>query len=244
MKFLVLEILTNTATFRIPDFQNFHKTFSLPPPTTIIGLTGAALGYSPSEAQDFFDKNNFKFGVYGEFAGKAKDLWKYQKPLKGSELYNYRPEFGSIIIKEFLYKNKFLIALGSEDENWLLQLADAFKNPKFALTLGNSDSLAFVKNMDFIEETVKENKVKNCLAEGDIVDQVLSNPNKNLEYSLFLTADPIAYDIPVRFNYEAPYGRRTIRSVKTYSFITSEMLLNFELPGIKYKGVFIPISTL
>jgi len=47
MEYFVLEIITNTATFRNPDFQNFHKTLNLPPPPTLIGFAGAALGLSP-----------------------------------------------------------------------------------------------------------------------------------------------------------------------------------------------------
>lgn len=49
----VIEIRSVTASFRNPEFQNFHKSFRLPPPTTLIGLAGAALGLSPKSAQDF-----------------------------------------------------------------------------------------------------------------------------------------------------------------------------------------------
>jgi len=118
MNFLIVELFTETATFRNPEFQNFHKTLSLPPPTTLIGLAGAAMGYSPKASQEFFDENEFYFGVFGISSGKAKDTWKYTNKVKGTELYNYHPDyFGSIIAKEILFSNKFVICFGTNNNN-------------------------------------------------------------------------------------------------------------------------------
>jgi len=244
MNIVGIEIITNTATFRNPEFQNFHKTLPLPPPTTIIGLAGAALGFSPKATQDFFIENKFKFGVFGKSLGKAKDLWKYHKPTKGTESYNYYPELGSVIIKEILFTNVFIIAYGSENTDVIKQLLYAFKSPKFALTLGNSDSLAFVKNILTLDKISKNNKIKNCIIEGNVIDKVLNNPNKDLEFSIYQTSEPIAYDLPVRFNYESDYGKRTVSEVGIFSFVAKEMMLNYDVFGVDYKNIFIPICDL
>ena len=244
MEFFVLEIITNTATFRNPEFQNFHKTLPLPPPTTIVGLAGAAMGLSPKSAQDFFVNNSFKYGVFGKSVGKAKDTWKYQKPLKGRELYNYRPEYGSVITKEILFGNRFFIVFGSDNANAVEKLISSFENPRYALTMGNSDSLAFIKNINKIESLTESKTIRNCIVEGNVVDEVLSNPNKDLVFSIYQTAEPIAYDLPVRFNYESDYGKRTVSEIKTFSFVTAEMVLNFNIEGIYYNDLFIPICDL
>jgi len=248
MEFIVLEILINTATFRNPEFQNFHKTLSLPPPTTIMGMAGAAMGMPPKATQDFFDQSNFKFGVYGMSDGKAKDTWKFPNLKKNSlnGFYNYHPNIAisNVINKEILFNNKFFIAFGSDNTDTVNQLVSAFQNPKFALTLGNSDSLAKIKKIETIQGLSKSNRVRNCIVEGNIIDKVLSNPNKNLEFSIYQTAEPIAYDLPVRFEYESDYGKRIVSNIKPFSFITAEMILNFELQGIEYNNIFIPICDL
>ena len=242
MKYFVLEIITKTATFRNPEFQNFHKTLNLPPPTTIIGFAGAAMGLTPKASQDFFETNNCEFGVYGKSEGKAKDTWKYTNKTTGAELYNYHPNyFGSVITKEILFENKFLICFGLENIDTYQQLFSAFQNPKFALTLGNSDSLAFIKTVSEIDKVTEYNIMSNCIIEGNVIDNVFSNANTNTEFSVYENSEPISYDLPTRFNYSDDYGNRTVADVRTFSLIGAEMKLNYDILGVRYYNVFIPL---
>lgn len=238
MKYLIVEIYTETATFRNPDFQNFHKTLLLPPPTTIIGLTGAAMGLTPKKSQDFFEKNEIKIGVYGKSLGITKDLWKY-RDLSGER---------SIIKKEILFKNTFVILFLSEKENVIEEIKEGFENPKYALTMGNSDSLAFIKNLivENIDNISENNYLENCLVEGDIISEVVKNIGNGLELSIYNTSDPITYDLPVKFLYESDYGMRSVIERKPYSFIAKgkKMKLNITKKGVKYKDIFIPLCSL
>jgi len=236
MKYCIVEIITQTATFRNPEFQNFHKTLYLPPPSTIVGLTGAALGLSNKQSYEFFQSNKIRIGVYGESNGITKDLWKYKKS-KGER---------SIINKEILFKNEFFILFVSEDDKIIDQIENSFKYPIYALTMGNSDSLAFIKkihigNIDKFNESLK---LEYCLAEGDIIKECLNNVQNGLEFSIYNTSDPIVYDLPVLFNFESDYGVRSISKRKTFSFVGKEMNLNTSKQGIIYKNVFIPILNL
>jgi len=245
MKYFVLEIITKTATFRNPEFQNFHKTLNLPPPTTIIGFAGAAMGLSPSASQDFFDINNWEFGVYGESKGKSKDTWKYTNITKGADLYNYHPNYlGSVITKEILFDNRFLICFGVENTEAYQQLLQAFYNPKFALTLGNSDSIAFIKNISEINEVQEHNIIKDCIIEGNVIENVFSQMNKDVEFSVYENSEPISYDLPTRFEYKEDYGSRTVSDVNSFSIIGAEMKLNYDIYGVKYNDIFIPLNKL
>ena len=243
MKNFVVEIKCQTASFRNHDFQNFHKSLELPPPTTIIGLTGAALGYSPLQAQDFFDRNQFSIGVSGIYEGKCKDTWKYNKGIRDMRLYN--PELdGSVIKKEFLIKSSFKIAFSSEQKDALDKLKEAFFNPVYALTMGNSDSLALINCIESNLDEVKHNEVENCFVKGDIVSDVMSLAEKgNLNFSIY-SNDMLTYDLPIRFNYENDYGKRAISKIETYSLIGNKMKVNYNLKGIKYKDSFIPLFSI
>lgn len=243
MKNFVIEIKSQTASFRNPDFQNFHKSLELPPPTTIIGLAGAALGYSPLQAQDFFNENEFDIGVYGTYEGKCKDTWKYNKGIRDMRLYNPGLD-GSIIQKEFLIKSKFIIAFSSENNKAVTQLNEAFLSPKYALTMGNSDSLAHLKFIENNIDEIEHDQIENCFVNGDVVSDVMSLAEKgNLSFSIY-SNDMLTYDLPVRFDYENDYGRRSISKIGTFSLIGNTMKINYKLRGISYKNHFIPLFSL
>lgn len=234
MKYCVVEIKTQTATFRNPEFQNFHKSFLLPPPTTLIGLAGAALGLSPKAVQDYFDSNTFQIGVYGKSQGLAKDLWKYNT-------FNGQ---GSIIMKEILFDNHFVLVYGSDNESIISELKEAFLNPVYALSLGNNDSLAKIINVEVHNETVTSKNLESCLVEGDIVAEVFSNVSKSMDFSVYTTSEPITFDLPTQFAYKAEYGVRSVIKRQAISFIGQAMRLNIEKECILYKDIFIPVFTL
>jgi len=240
MKNFVLEIVSQTASFRDPGFQNFHKTLDLPPPTTIMGLCGAAMGLSPMQAQEFFEDGGIMLGVYGNHSGKCNDTWKYNRRFK--EMWKYDPGLdGSVIQKEFLIQSTFYIAFSSGDESKLNTLLSAFQSPIYALTVGNSDSLAFIKAIYQDAETAKSDEVEHCIIDGDIIDEVMRLAPEKMEFSIYQTSEPIAYDLPVRFEYENDYGKRAVSSISTFSIVGQKMKLNYEVEGLKCNGIFIPL---
>lgn len=232
MQALIIELTTQSSTFRNPDFQNFHKSYQLPPPTTLVGLAGAALGLSPMKSQEFFE-DNWEFGVYGKTKGKTNDLWKFTKDIKIQKK--------DILTREILYFNSFVIVFTSKNIDKIKILKNAFESPKYALTLGNSDSIAKIMNIKISDTFIKSKILKNCLVTGDIISDVISNMNNDLEFSIYSTSEPITYDLPVRFKYKSEYGERSISQRKKISFISAEMKLNINKKGILYKDKFIPL---
>lgn len=233
MKFCVVSIKTQTSTFRNPEFQNFHKTYELPPPTTIIGFAGAALGLSPRATQAYFDKDNLWIGTYGTSQGLAKDLWKYRT------FDTKNPS--SILKKEILFNNHFIIVYGSDNYNKVNEIQEAFLNPTYALSLGNNDSLAKIISCEVLAETCKSRDIENCLVAGNIIGEVLDNIKNGLDFSMFSTSEPITFDLPTRFKYETDYGLRKIISRQEISIVGEKFRLNVEKEGISYEGRFIPI---
>jgi CRISPR-associated protein Cas5t len=232
MKYCIIEIKTQTATFRNPEFQNFHKTLPLPPPTTMVGIVGAAMGKSPLDSQCFFEETAFEMGTYCRSTGTANDLWKYND-------FSER----SIILKEVLFQNDVILVYGSNDTSKIDAIIASFENPVYALTLGNSDSLAKVVAINEETNTAESDVVTHCLIEGDIIEEVLSNASNGLDFSIYSTSDPIALDLPTRFTYADGYGIRNVCQRKQFSLITSEMKLNVKKKGIKYKDIFVPLFT-
>lgn len=243
MNNLIIEFKCQTASFRNPNFQNFHKSLELPPPTTIIGLAGAALGLTPLQSQEFFEDSSFKFGISGVYKGKCSDTWKYNKGIRDMRLYDPGLD-GSIIQKEYLINTTFLIAFSSENEGAIENLKEAFENPVYALTMGNSDSLAFVKNIEIKAESADSEVIENCFIQGNVLNDVMSLAEKGkLEFSVY-SNETLTYDLPIRFDYENDYGKRTISKIETYSLIKEKMKLNFKVHGLRYREQFIPLFSI
>ena len=243
MNSFCIEIVSETASFRNPEFQNYHKTLNLPPPSTIIGLAGAAMGISALMAQQFFDDHEIEIGIAGHHKGKMKDTWKYNKRSSAMHLYDPLTD-GSIVKREHLIKNLFFLVFASDNKSVITRLQEAFKNPTFALTMGNSDALAKIKVIHDELIITEDSKVSNCLLAGDAIGEVLKQADKNPVFSIYQSSEPIKFDLPVRFNYKSDYGKRSIARVDTFSFVTIEMQLNFNVRGVRCKNLFIPIFKL
>ena len=246
MTFCVVEFLTQSATFRHPDFQNFHKTLYLPPPTTLIGLAGAAMGLSDKQSHDFFYENDISLGIYGSSEGYTKDLWKFRTKDKKSPT--------SIISKEILCNNHFIIVYGNESEKICRLIESAFLNPIYALTLGNSDSLAkMTANTPMVSNELSYNhEFENCMVEGDIIQDVFENLDVDIEFSLYSSSEPISYDLPVQFKFpKGDYNYREVALRKQFSIVTEKVKVqeNLKKPGVwftdkNYIIRFIPIFNL
>ena len=236
MNYLILKVWTQTSSFRNPDFQNFHKSYLLPPPTALIGFAGAALGFSPKKTQDFFDNNEIKLGIYGKSDGFASDLWKYNS-FKDKEVKK------GIITREMHFINHYILVYASESQELVKQLENAFCHPEYALTLGTSDSLAKIKLLDSCLET-ESYEVENCLIEGNIISEVLLNIDKNISFTIYSTNEPLVYDLPTKFAYESDFGVRRITARKTFSFVQKKMKLNIPISGIEVEEKFIPIFSI
>lgn len=238
-----IELISQTASFRNPEFQNFHKTLEFPPPTTIIGLVGAALGLSPPQAQNFFDQSRIKIGVACQNKGKTIDTWKYNMRTKHMHLYHPLLD-GSVIKRELLIHNHFYICFYSEDEQPITALDNGFSNPFFTLTMGNSDALAKIKAIHRDLVIKKSNNIDSCLVAGDVLGDVFRNATNNVEFSIYQTSEPLTFDLPVRFQYQSDYGKRSVSETRTFSFIGPQMKLNYELEGVWVQDRFIPIFDL
>lgn len=238
--YLVVEALSETASFRIPEYHNYHKTLPLPPPTAVIGMMGAALGLPPEKAQSCFDFIKPELGIYGTYDGIYNDLWKIASTKKVTE--------SSIIQREYLYNNDYILVVGA-DSKTIQKLYEAVSYNKYPITAGNSDSLVKIKNCcvfsnDNIVNTIE---VEHCVLFGDYrqslhfgLDDMV--PNKLYVYKTKFA--PITYNLPFAFDYDSE-GCRTIRMRKEFTFVYTRQELNGVEPlkAFQYEDKRIPLFT-
>lgn len=227
MNYLIVPLHSRTASFRDPEFQNFHRSLPLPPPATCIGLAGAALGLMPADAQAFFTEDEWQLGVAGYSAGIANDLWKFDDFKKGS-----------ILVREILYDNRFTLVFGHKERPRLEQLQRAFSRPVFALCLGPSDSICKVETtaLYITTDTHEERELHQCYVAGDIVADSIRAATMDISatFSIRTTSLPVAQDLPVRFDY-AKDGVRMLRQRRLLSYAQYPIKLPYPVRGIKIE---------
>jgi CRISPR-associated protein Cas5t len=237
-KYLVVEAVSNTASFRIPEFHNYHKTLPLPPVTTIVGIVGAALGKNYQEAQEYFERNVFEIGVYGTSTGHFIDLWKAKK-WKGS-----KPKITdrTIIQREFRANNYYIIIFGNSSMI-IDELKTSFENCVFALTAGNSDSLLKISKLSILSEPEKSitSKFENCILSGNYIDTLELDLEINKKYVFTPMNSPSCYNLPNSFIF-FENNIRKIKERKEFTFVgNSVKSKKYECEAIRYSGKLIPI---
>jgi CRISPR-associated protein Cas5t len=139
--------------------------------------------------------------------------------------------------------NQFWIVYGSENVAAVEQVQLAFLSPVYALTLGASDSLAKVVRVKLTNELVDGSTIGSTLVEGDIVPLILEQALLGGSFSLTISeSDPLAYQLPTRFQYESDYGVRRVVSRRLFSFVgPSVNFKNRTFKGVQIDQVFVPI---
>ncbi|MGI6711757.1 MAG: CRISPR-associated protein Cas5 [Bacillota bacterium] len=173
MFYVTIHSYAVTASFRIPETHTFQQTLPLPPITTLIGILGAAAGWSFEKAIGFCKEKMVQFGVVGTHNGKTKDLWKYHKIKSGETI-------SAVLLREFLTDLEMTIYVAVEDKSIAEEIRRCFLHPYYALTAGNSDDLLKIRKVlpvkfgevvlarDFKETVIGGNHVANYESNIDI----------------------------------------------------------------------------
>jgi CRISPR-associated protein Cas5t len=151
------------ASFRRPLDHNYQRSLPLPPPTTLLGIAGAALGLS--DRQMWADDSPLRQVLVTAWAdaepGRARDLWTVLK-VKGGKIAERSPYF-----RELLFSVRYTLVYGGP-EDILQQLREAFADPVYPLSLGREDELALVEDVTLEEATDGEPRFRGTIVPGDV----------------------------------------------------------------------------
>lgn len=220
---LMVELYSKTASFRDPGAQLYHETLPLPPPSTIAGIAGAALGLSFEEVLTFFKDNGILVGCNGTSNGRGKDLWNYIKIKSGENTH-------AIILRNFLFDMKIEIFFACMKQEPIITLYNAFYDPIYAITLGNSDEIAKICSVEMFEKLHLENR--KVLANTWLPDNYLQKLKidwdsiKRTKINVTLKP-PIVKKLPIDFEFDN-YGARKAVKYKDITFIGENHFLETE----------------
>ncbi len=223
---LAVRLRAPIASFRPPRDLNYQRTLPLPPPTTVLGVAGAALGLADVELWAAGGPaHRLKVAVLAEAAsGRARDMWTLRKIVGG------RIAERSPYLRELLVETAFTLLYGGPRE-LLDKLANAFRQPVYALSLGREDELALV-DVDAIElASVAETTgpVHGTVWPGDLrrnVPRPVLEPGARLE-PLMVERLPLAFRVAG--------GRRHPERYATLSFVPFKTRIQ-PPPGLPLLG--------
>ena len=228
---VIVEAAAPWASWRPPEALTYHRSLSLPPYTTLVGLLGAALGIDLPEAYCFLAGHQIRLGVGGWCEGQARDLWKFQK-LKDKEVES------DVLLREVWIDARLAFVFDSPDPQTAQFVADAFKAPAFPLTAGPSDAL--LKVVAVRAESVEPVSTRS-VAYALIFREIL--PNYNLHGSLEelplhrTVRRPMVERLPTGFWFE-PDGRRRLQGREIVSFVGDAINLDSkDEPVVGYRVV-------
>lgn len=150
LRAIKLKLIGCTNSFRIPEYHTYHKTLIFPPKTTVCGMIGAAMGYSPQEVNEKILPQLKVAILIDAIEGEVKDLWKIKKVTnysKGDEkmedcvIVGNKSYYGAVLLRELLYQPQYTIYLTSEKTDLLNEIFASLQNPQWALSLGREDEL-------------------------------------------------------------------------------------------------------
>lgn len=222
---LVVRVRAPFASFRRPLDHNFQRSLPLPPPTTLMGIAGAALGLSPEQlwgAQSPLHGIAVQVLARKEF-GKATDMWTLLKAKSGKMV-------RSPYLRELLANPEYDL-LYKADPTTLTTLKNAFENPTYPLSLGREDELLIVEsaNIEPIETPSPPFTFRGTILVGD--------PHAlgvRLDLLSFQTSEPIYVERhPIAFCIEKK-GRTPLR-YETLTFVPPTLALQLQTAPSEYE---------
>lgn len=223
MRVLCVTLRAPVASFRRPLEHTYQRTLPLPPPTTILGVAGAALDVSDRglwAAESLLRRTLVSAWMEAE-PGRARDLWTVLK-LKGGKIAERSPYF-----RELLFFTRYTLVYGDEEQT-LAALHDAFRDPAYPLSLGREDELALVERVAWEEAVEAEPAFRGTVLPGDIRQMGL---RVRLREGVGLRLEPpVVETLPVRFSVDAR-GIRHPEEVRAFSFLSLDT--EVEVPGMR-----------
>ncbi len=221
---LAVRVRAPVASFRRPLDHNYQRTLPLPPPTTLLGVAGAALGLSDRELwSPESPLRELRVSVWMDAEpGRARDLWTVLK-VKGGKIETRSPYF-----RELLFFPRYTLLYGGEPA--LLQaLNAAFQDPVYPLSLGRDDELLLVEDVQLAYAQPGEPRFRGTALPGDIRRAAGLRPI--LEPGAILEP-PVVETLPLAFRVDAR-GIRHPERLTPLSFLPLGMEL--EVPGVRAR---------
>lgn len=212
------------ACFRIPLHHNFHRSFPLPPPTTVIGMLGAALGLDEAGIDAWLREAKPRLGIGGKHNGGGKELMTIRKVGGGGKI---KPgEFSTILLRELRVDLICRIIVQCATRELERALHEAVNAPSYPISAGPADLLAIMR-AKFVDELPLQStdRLHHCIAPGSLWGKAKIEADALKGASLLETvAGPNSWNLPLVWQI-GKKGERLPVAFAPFTFLTTSVRL-------------------
>jgi len=240
MKGLRVDIYAPFVSFRDPGAQLYHETLPLPPPTTLLGMVGAAMGKSFEEMLLWARSIELHVGCIGISGGRGKDLWNYIK-IKTDKKTDEPTH--AVILRTFLADFRLSAYFACEQVDVMNAIYEAFQSPYYAITLGTSDELAKILTTVYFDNVIvtQSSDLSNTIVSGDYSRKFKFDWEKVETIPIAETLrPPIVKKLPIDFSIDTG-GVRKASKFLTLTFLSDKQQLLKDVPVYKFANVSVPM---
>ncbi|MHB8361111.1 MAG: type I-B CRISPR-associated protein Cas5b [Thermoplasmataceae archaeon] len=212
-----LKCYSISSGFRTPLSHSIHDTLPLPPPTTIIGMIGAALGVDRKDMNSYY--SSLKVGVIGTHEAIYQDLTHIIKFAGSGEIKN-KSNPTSLLTRENLFNNNFLIWIMPDKREMVDILIRALQNPKYALSMGRDDEIIRIDEVKKVKLEYEETPV----LENTILPFNLDPKSTEIMGSDKILVPLVSVNLPRSFLLENDGTTRKPTDFKNYTFIENHKI--------------------
>ena len=241
-----------TASFREPGSHLYQATLPLPPISALVGMAGAATGRTFEEAWQYFKGARLFVGALGCAEGRGIDLWNYDKMAlpRGNEESARAKLYGlskvvrkDILNREFLASPRFTVFYAFDGQQEASRLRTAFIDPAYALSLGNSDDIAMVKEVSELCD-LGEGEVsavfRDTLLAGDYAEGVQFDWEALKRSCVAKTLNaPLVRPLIVDFEFEG--AERHGSRYRLFTFLTGHQRLQRAQRAFRFQNAALPV---
>ncbi|MDZ7267107.1 MAG: CRISPR-associated protein Cas5 [candidate division KSB1 bacterium] len=229
---VIIDLTAPLACFRIPLHHNYHRSFPLPPPTTVLGMLGAAMGLDEAGIDRWLRLTRPKLGIGGKHNGGGKELMTVRKVSAGGKI--KAGEFSTILLRELRVDLTCRIvvqcAMAEQDQ----ALCEAVNAPRYPISAGPADLLATMRAGLVAQLPLQpSNRLHHCLAPGSLWGKAKIEAEALKNTSLLETvAGPNSWNLPLAWQI-GKKGERLPAVFAPFTFLTTGVKLQEPIPCVQ-----------
>jgi len=229
---VIIDFSAPMACFRIPLHHNYHRSFPLPPPTTVLGMLGAAKGLDEANIDRWLRQAQPKLGIGGKYNGGGSELMTIRKVGAGGKI---KPnEFSTILLRELRVDLTCRIIVQCATMEHDRALHEAVNAPRYPISAGPADLLA-VMRAEFVDELPVQpsDRLHHCLAPGSLWGKAKIEAEALKNTSLLETAaGPNSWNLPLAWQI-GKKGERLPAAFLPFTFLTTSVKLQESIPCVQ-----------
>jgi len=229
---VIIDFSAPMACFRIPLHHNFHRSFLLPPPTTVIGMLGAAMGLDEAGLDAWLRAARPRLGIGGKHNGGGNELMTIRKVGSGGKI---KPgEFSTILLRELRVDLVCRMVAQCATLEQDRSLCEAVNAPHYPLSAGPADFLAQMRAQEVEDLSLQPtDRLHHCLAPGSLWGKAKVEAEALKNISLLETvAGPNSWNLPLAWQI-GKKGERLPAAFAPFTFLTTGVKLQAPIPCVQ-----------